>query len=482
MKKTVSIRPRVRPMLLLGSALLFAGALLASGAARSQTVDPTDLEELVAPIALYPDDVLGIILPASTFPLDIVRAARFLDELEQDPTLEPDESWDESVIALLNYPEVLRMMDEDLDWTWALGEAVLTDEEAVLAAAQDFRRLALAAGNLPSDDKQVVTETEGVIEIAPTDPEVVYIPVYEPREVVVYQPAPVYHYYPVAYPVYYYPYPSRYYFGSSFFWGVTSYFSIGWHSHHLHVHHHSHRAHPYYLNSYYYAPYFYRNNVVITASTSNYTNIWRPSTRRSGDRPRTLTVEGRDSIARAARTTTVESQPGVTRTTIGSSRNPDRLTDTNTRRSVPSSSSSSARIRGISPTGSATATTNPRARESTPAPGTSSTLSTRTRTITTRSTAPRTTTTVRPSTTTPRMTTRTTTVTSTPAARSSSSSIAGVARSAPTPAPRAQAPAPRAQAPSPVPRAQAAAPRAQAATRSTPSAGASRPSIRGIRR
>jgi len=72
-----------------------------------------ELDELVGPVALYPDDLLAIVLPASTYPLEIVQAARFLEQFEIDSTLEPDESWDESVVALLNYPEVLRMRRAD---------------------------------------------------------------------------------------------------------------------------------------------------------------------------------------------------------------------------------------------------------------------------------------------------------------------------------------------------------------------------------
>ena len=88
----------------------------------------TELQDLVGPVALYPDDLLAIVLPASTYPLEIVQAARFLDELEADGSLEPDESWDESVVALLNYPEVVRMMDKEIDWTWRLGEAVISQQ------------------------------------------------------------------------------------------------------------------------------------------------------------------------------------------------------------------------------------------------------------------------------------------------------------------------------------------------------------------
>ena len=375
MKTTTFIRPDFRRLVLLGSTLLLAAAIFVSGSVRSQPLYADDLEELVAPIALYPDDVLGIVLPASTFPLDIVRAARFLDELEEDPALQPDEAWDESVIALLNYPAILLMMNEDLDWTWALGEAVLTDESAVLDATQAFRRRAYVAGNLRSDDKQVVANSTGVIEIRPTDPKVVYIPAYEPREVVVYQPTPIYRYYPVSYPVYYYPYPSGYSFASNFFWGVTSYFSIGWHSNFLHVHHHSHRRHPYYLNSYYaYTPYYSRNNVIVTTYVDNHTNIWRPSARR-GNRPRTVTVERHSSGARTTRTATVESQPGTVRTRTGRNSGSGSLTRTTTtgkrsasapKLSGPLTATASSPTRGARPSGSTVARTRQPTRTATP--------------------------------------------------------------------------------------------------------------------
>jgi len=316
--KTALALPDLRQPALLGTLLLLAAGLFVAGPSSSQEplpievapLDPADLGDLVAPIALYPDDVLAIVLPASTFPLDVVRAARFLDDLENDPSLEPDEEWDDSVVALLNYPEILRLMNEDIDWTWALGEAVLTDQAAVLAAAQSFRRQAYAAGNLQSDDRQTVVYAQDVIEIKPTSPEIIYVPVYEPREVIVYQPRPVIRYYPVSYPVYYYPYPAGYSFGIDYFWGVTSYFSLGWRTHHVHVVHHTHDLHPYYLHRYYlYTPYYPRSYVNVTVTVDNYANVWRPSPRR-GARPQTVTVEGRSSSVRA-RTATVETQPGV---------------------------------------------------------------------------------------------------------------------------------------------------------------------------
>lgn len=213
-----------------------------------------DLQDLVGPIALYPDDLLAIILPASAYPLQIVMAARYLDALETDSTLQPDDDWDESVIALLNYPEVIRMMSEDLDWTWQLGEAVITQEADIIDAVASFRNLAYDAGNLQSDEYQrVATETvaeKEVITIRQVDERVVYVPYYEPAEVIVYQPRRVYYYYPTPYPVYYYPYSYGYSFSSGYFWGVTTAFSIGWNDYHLRVFHPSYRFHPYYGRRY----------------------------------------------------------------------------------------------------------------------------------------------------------------------------------------------------------------------------------------
>jgi len=329
---------RQSPLLGWLSLLLLGAALLVARPASPQELGADELEDLVAPVALYPDDVLGIILPASTFPLDIVRAARFLDDREEDSSLVPDPEWDDSIVALLNYPEVLRMMDENIDWTWELGEAVLTDQEAVLDAAQDFRNRALAAGNLQSDDRQTVANDDGAITIVPADPKIVYIPVYEPREVVVYHSAPIWHYYPIGYPVYYYPYPYGYSFNVGFFWGVTSYFSIGWHSHYMHVHHYTHYGHPYYLNSYYsYAPYYPRNHVNVTLVVNDYDNVWVPSPRRGG-RPEMVSVEGRASAARMTRTSTVESQsadaPRASTSRMSAAESPSARSATGTARSA----------------------------------------------------------------------------------------------------------------------------------------------------
>jgi hypothetical protein len=217
-------------------------------------ISDTEIEELVGPIALYPDDLLAIVLPASTFPLQIVEAGRFLEALEDDPSLEPDEEWDDSIVALLNYPEVVELLNEDLDWTWRLGEAVVGQQSDVIASIEDFRDRAYAAGNLQSDDYQLVSQEGDTIQITPVQDDVIYVPYYEPEEVVVYQPRPVYYYHPRPYPVYYYPYPSYYsfhdHFHRSWFWGVTTAYSIGWHSYHVNTFHPTFYGHPYYGHSY----------------------------------------------------------------------------------------------------------------------------------------------------------------------------------------------------------------------------------------
>jgi Protein of unknown function (DUF3300) len=260
------------------------------------TLTVAELEEIVGPVALYPDDLLAIVLPASTYPLQVVQAARFLERLESDSSLKPDEEWDESITALLNYPEVVDLMNEDIDWTWRLGEAVVAQQVDVISAIESFRDKAYAAGNLKSDDRQTVSNEDGVIEIEPAEEDVIYVPYYEPERVVVYQSRPVYHYYPRAYPVYYYPYPYGYSFTSGYFWGVTTAFSIGWLSDRLHVYHLSYWGHPYYgrnyRNDYYYRrPSLSRYNDYYVNSSYSHSNYryrdgdyWRPR-HRGGSRP-----------------------------------------------------------------------------------------------------------------------------------------------------------------------------------------------------
>ncbi len=244
-----------------------------------------DLEELTGPIALYPDDLLAIVLPASVYPLQIIDAARFLEDLKNDPTLKPDPEWDDSVVALLNYPEIIELLNDDIDWTWQLGEAVVAQQADVVAAIETFRDRAYAAGNLKSDSYQNVTHDEGAIQITPVSEDIIYVPYYEPERVVVYQPRPVYYYYPNAYPVYYYPYSSAYRFDRGPFWGVTTAFRIGWYSDSLNVFHQSYYGHPYYGRNYQ-SRWWYRRPSVNIYNTTYARNNTRVTVNRhyDGDR------------------------------------------------------------------------------------------------------------------------------------------------------------------------------------------------------
>jgi hypothetical protein len=206
------------------AALVFATqAFSQAPAAEGASMPPppiAELEQLVAPIALYPDDLVAIILPAATNPLQVVQADRYLEKRKADPKLPVDESWDGAVKSLLNYPENVKKMSNDLDWTAALGEAVVSDQGQVLEAVQVFRRKAHSAGSLKSDDKQVVVVEKEIIKIVPANPEVIYVPQYDPTTVV-YVGYSSWGYWPAPYPVYYYPYPPGAAFTVGLIWGAA---------------------------------------------------------------------------------------------------------------------------------------------------------------------------------------------------------------------------------------------------------------------
>jgi hypothetical protein len=202
-------------------AALFSLVFALSAFAQAPAPDVSQMDYLVGPIALYPDDLVAIILPASTSPLQIVQADRYLDKRKSDPKLPLDDNWDDPVKSLLNYPEVVKKMSTDLDWTSALGEAVVADQGAVIEGVQSFRRRAQAAGNLKSDGKQVVKTEKEVIIIEPADPQVIYVPQYTPSTVVTYGVAPVYGYYPAPYPSYYYPYAPGAALAAGVIWGAA---------------------------------------------------------------------------------------------------------------------------------------------------------------------------------------------------------------------------------------------------------------------
>lgn len=205
-------------------ALSFVGACLApvavlgqvtpgaptSSSAAAPRLSAAELENVVGPVALYPDDLLAILLPGATTPLEIVKAQRFLEKRKRNPNLKPDPSLPDPVRNLLNYPDVVKKMSDDLDWTESLGRAVATQQKDVIDAVQNFRRKVYAAGNLKTDDKQIIVVEKEVIKVVQANPQVIYVPQYQPSVVVVAQPAPVAVYYPTPYPVYYYGAPTAY--------------------------------------------------------------------------------------------------------------------------------------------------------------------------------------------------------------------------------------------------------------------------------
>jgi Protein of unknown function (DUF3300) len=161
----------------------------AAAASETQLLKPAELDQLVAPIALYPDTLLAQVLMASAYPLDVVQAERWVeankklagDQLKAAVDKQP---WDESVKSLVATPSVLQMMSEKLDWTEKLGDAVVAQQADVMDAIQRLRAKAQANNKLSSTNQQSVTvqQEQGrqVIAIAPTDPGTVYVPYYDP--------------------------------------------------------------------------------------------------------------------------------------------------------------------------------------------------------------------------------------------------------------------------------------------------------------
>lgn len=211
-------------LLLLTTTPAFAQTTSTTAAVTSAPVqiEPlTATETLVGRFALYPDDLVALVVPAATYPLQVVDAARYLEKRKTNNKLPVPESWDSSVKALANYPEVIAMMNDDLVWTEALGAAIVADQAAVLDAVQSYRRKVMAAGNLKTDQKQVVTVEKEVVTIAPADPQVIYIPQYQPASMVVYGAYPGWGYYGWGYPSYYYPYAPGAAFAAGLIWGAA---------------------------------------------------------------------------------------------------------------------------------------------------------------------------------------------------------------------------------------------------------------------
>ena len=225
--------------------LMFAGAPAWAQPAAGQGYSQDELDQLLAPIALYPDELLSQILIAATYPLEVVEASRFV---QQNPGLQgealdqalAERSWDPSVQSLAAFPQVLAMMDDRLEWTQRLGDAFLVDQQRVMDTVQSLRQKAWNAGNLQSTPQQAVSAQGSVIIIEPAQPDVVYVPVYDP--LVIYGPwwapgYPPWFWYPP--PIYGYPsgvvITAGIYFGAA--WGIShqhwGWARPDWHAHHI---------------------------------------------------------------------------------------------------------------------------------------------------------------------------------------------------------------------------------------------------------
>jgi hypothetical protein len=184
----------------------------------AKTFKQEELDQILAPIALYPDSLLTQVLMASTYPLEIVQADRWA---KQNKAMKGDalttaleaQPWDPSVKSLVNFPQVLTMMSEKLDWTQKLGDAFLAQQKDVMASIQRLRHKAQETGNLKTTEEQVVKVEKEVIIIESASPQVIYVPAYNPTVVYGAWAYPAYPPYPV--------YPPGYYAGAAFVTGVA---------------------------------------------------------------------------------------------------------------------------------------------------------------------------------------------------------------------------------------------------------------------
>jgi hypothetical protein len=260
--------------------LKFFAALLIALPVYAQahsTYSQPELDQMLAPIALYPDPLLSQVLMAATYPVDIIEAARWSRD---NPGLQGDdavraaqgEDWDPSVKSLLAFPQLLARMDGDLDWTRRLGDAFLGQEPQVMDTVQQLRRRAEATGNLQSSEQMQVQQQGQTIAIQPASPQFVYVPYYDPF--IVYGPW----WWPAYRPVYWAPWPgyARPYrpgVSVAFWWGRPVSLSLNfffgnfdWYRRQVRV------VHP---AAYYYRPAFAANRIVTVAP-----HRWQPEPRR----------------------------------------------------------------------------------------------------------------------------------------------------------------------------------------------------------
>jgi hypothetical protein len=198
--------------------LIVPPGVMSQEGGSAKTFKQEELDQILAPVALYPDSLLTQVLMASTYPLEVVQADRWAKQnkdMKGDALAKALEAqpWDPSVKSLVNFPQVLTMMSEKLDWTQKLGDAFLAQQKDVMGTVQNLRKKAEASGNLKTTKEQVVTVEKEVIIIESASPQVIYVPAYNPTVVYGAWPYPAYPPYPV--------YPPGYYAGAALITGVA---------------------------------------------------------------------------------------------------------------------------------------------------------------------------------------------------------------------------------------------------------------------
>lgn len=231
--------------------------------AQANVFSQAQLEQMLAPIALYPDTLLTHILIAATYPIEVIDADRLIKKHDgytdrEITRLVDEQDWDPSVKALTRFPNIIEKLSTDLTWMRNLGDAFLQDEEQVLASVQSLRKRADIAGNLAQMDNVDIVREKKTIIIEPRESEVVYVPYYDTR--VVYGDWRWRHYPPV-----YWHRPVHYsYYHGPFYWrsGVDlalDFFFVG-----LHWHHHK-VVHKHYKSRYHWKTRYHRHKRITTS-------------------------------------------------------------------------------------------------------------------------------------------------------------------------------------------------------------------------
>ncbi len=195
--------------------LTFAPLLKCQDPPSDVLFSPDQLDNLLAPVALYADPLLAQVLVAATFPDQIDEAARFV-RADSNPADIDGQSWDVSVKAVAHYPTVLYMMADQLDWTTSLGQAYVNQNDDVMASVQRLRAEAQAAGNLNSDAQMQVVDDNGSIEIWPEQGQYIFVPEYDPAVI--------------------YSRHGGFYWGPGFYIGAWLNLDLDWQSHRVFYH------------------------------------------------------------------------------------------------------------------------------------------------------------------------------------------------------------------------------------------------------